>query len=231
MARLFVVEDDRAMLRGIEENLRYEGHVVRSAQQGDLALREIATDRPDLVILDVMLPGLSGFEVCRQVRRTDRRLPILMLTARADDVDKVMGLDLGADDYLTKPFSLSELLARVRALLRRSERQAAAALPDRAEFGGATIDFARYSATRDGAAIHLTAKEFALLRQLVAADGTAIRRETLLEDVWGEGVNVTNRTVDTHIRSLRQKLERDSEAPQHLLTVHGVGYRFVRQPS
>jgi DNA-binding response OmpR family regulator len=230
MSRILLVEDDRAILRGLEENLQYEGHAVRCLMRGDLALQEVAADPPDLLILDVMLPGQSGFEICRQLRRTNRQLPILMLTARAEDVDKVMGLDLGADDYLTKPFSLTELLARVRALLRRSAGQAASVLPDHVEFGGVSVDFVRYVAMRNGASVHLTAKEFALLRHLVAADGAAIRRDTLLERVWGEGVSVTNRTVDTHVLALRQKFEADPEAPRHLLTVHGVGYRFVAAP-
>jgi DNA-binding response OmpR family regulator len=227
VAEILIVEDDLAILRGLEENLAYEGHRVRKTVRGDQAVAELDARRPDLLILDVMLPGLSGFEICRHVRRRDQQLPILMLTGRGDQVDRVMGLDLGADDYLTKPFSLSELLARIRALLRRAERQASA-LPDRVEFGSASVDFVRYVATRNASPVHLTAKEFALLRQLVAADGAAIRRDSLLERVWGEGISVTNRTVDTHILSLRQKLEDDAEAPQHLLTVHGVGYRFVQ---
>jgi DNA-binding response OmpR family regulator len=227
VAEILIVEDDLAILRGLEENLAYEGHLVRKTVRGDQAVAALESRRPDLLILDVMLPGLSGFEICRQVRRRDQQLPILMLTGRGDQVDRVMGLDLGADDYLTKPFSLSELLARIRALLRRAARQPLA-LPDSVAFGSVSIDFVRYVATRNGTPVHLTAKEFALLRQLVAGDGAAIRRDSLLERVWGEGISVTNRTVDTHILSLRQKLEEDAEAPQHLLTVHGVGYRFVQ---
>ncbi len=228
MADILVVEDDRAIARGLEENLTFEGHHVRRVVRGDEVLAAVGETRPDLLILDVMLPGLSGFDVCRQIRRTDRRLPILMLTARSDDVDKVMGLDLGADDYLTKPFSLSELLARVRALVRRSEATHDASAPDTLVFAGVTIDFARYVATRQGQPVHLTAKEFALLRCLAAEQGAALRRDLLLERVWGEDVTVTNRTVDTHILSLRQKLEDDPRDPRHVLTVHGVGYRFVR---
>lgn len=226
MADILVVEDDRAMLSGLETNLRFEGHNVRVVTRGDEAVAAVSRKRPDLLILDVMLPGISGFDVCRTIRRTDRQLPILLLTARADDVDKVMGLDLGADDYLTKPFSLSELLARVRALLRRSAGDRGS-LPNLVTFGAVTIDFVKYVATRDGEAVHLTAKEFALLRQLAASEGAALGRDTLIDRVWGEEVNVTNRTVDTHVLSLRQKLEFDPANPRHLLTVHGVGYRFV----
>ena len=145
MADILIVEDDRAIVRGLETNLEFDGHAVRHVLRGDEAVARIADARPDLVILDVMLPGLSGFEVCRQIRRTDRQLPILLLTARSDDVDKVMGLDLGADDYLTKPFSLTELLARVRALLRRADKSRAMALPDRAAFGDVELDFVKYT--------------------------------------------------------------------------------------
>jgi DNA-binding response OmpR family regulator len=225
MSRILIAEDDRAMARGLEENLAYEGHFVRHVVRGDEVTPLIAEDRPDLLILDVMLPGMNGFEVCRHIRRADHRLPILLLTARGDDVDKVMGLDLGADDYLTKPFSLSELLARVRALLRRSEA-AAGDEPEVLAFDDVSVDFTRYTATRGGEPVHLTAREFALLRYLAGARGAAVRRDTLLERVWGEDVSVTNRTVDTHVLSLRQKLEADPGAPRRLVTVHGVGYRF-----
>ena len=225
MADILVVEDDRAILRGLETNLEFEGHTVRHAVRGDDAIDRVTAQRPDLLILDVMLPGMNGFDVCRRIRRTDQRLPILLLTARAEEVDKVMGLDLGADDYLTKPFNLSELLARVRALLRRSHPNAA--LLSSVRFADVAIDFARYEATRAGVLLHLTVKEFALLRELVAAGGAPIRRDALIDRVWGADVNVTNRTVDTHVLSLRQKLEPDPAEPRYLLTVHGVGYRFV----
>lgn len=228
MARILIVEDDAAMVRGLIENFEFEGHAVTHVARGDEALDRLAADRPDLVVLDVMLPGVSGFDVCRRVRRRDRRLPILILTARADDMDKVMGLDLGADDYLTKPFSLSELLARVRALLRRSEDEGAGP-PRTLAFAGVVVDFDRYVATRNGAPVHLTAKEFAVLAHLAAQRGAAVRRDVLIDVVWGEDVSVTNRTVDTFILSLRQKLEPDPAHPRHLLTVHGVGYKFITE--
>jgi DNA-binding response OmpR family regulator len=230
MSRILVVEDDRAILRGLTENLVFEGHTVVEATRGDEALERVATGAPDLVILDVMLPGLSGFEVCRRIRRTDRRLPILILTVRSEEVDKVMGLDLGADDYLTKPFSLPELLARVRALLRRADHAGELPLPDTLGFGDVHLDFGQYVATRAGRPVHLTAKEFALIRYLAAHEGLAVRRDVLIDRVWGEDVNSTNRTVDTHVLSLRSKLEADPARPCHLLTVHGVGYRFVGGP-
>ena len=223
MADILIVEDDRAILRGLEENLAFEGHSTSHVLRGDEALAALAASRPDLLILDVMLPGLSGFEICRQIRRTDRHLPILLLTARADDVDKVMGLDLGADDYLTKPFSLSELLARVRALLRRSQPRDAARLTEKVEWSG-TMSGTR---SRNGAPAHLTAKEFAILHSLAAADGGAVSRDALMDTVWGGDVNVTTRTVDTHILSLRQKLEPEPGHPRYLVTAHGIGYRFI----
>ncbi len=230
MAEILIVEDDRAIIRGLETNLTFEGHSVRAVTRGDEAEAAIAAARPDLLVLDVMLPGLSGFEICRRVRGADRHLPILMLTARGEDVDKAMGLDLGADDYLTKPFSLTEFLARVRALLRRAASSAAPSAVDAIAFADVHVDFSRFEAERNRAPVHLTAREFALLRELAQADGAAVRRDVLLDTVWGEGVHVTTRTVDTHVLALRQKLEPDPANPRHLLTVHGVGYRFVARP-
>lgn len=227
MASILIVEDDRTIRLGLRENLAYEGHTVVEAARGDDALERLAAMKPDLLILDVMLPGLSGFEVCRRIRKTHRRLPILILTARTEEVDKVMGLDLGADDYLTKPFSLPELLARVRALLRRAQSAEEPQLPETLEFDQVRLDFVRYVAVRKGEPVHLTAKEFALIRYLAAHQGAAIRRDILIDRVWGEDVYPTDRTVDTHILSLRNKLEPDPSRPRYLLTVHGVGYKFV----
>jgi len=227
MAKILIVEDDRAILLGLKENLAYEGHIVIEVLRGDQALDKLAAAKPDLLILDIMLPGISGFEVCRRVRKEDRRLPILMLTARSDEVDKVMGLDLGADDYLTKPFSLSELLARVRALLHRTQLSEEPALPATLEFGDVRLDFIRYIATKRGEPVHLTAKEFALIRYLAAHQGEAFRRDILLDRVWGEDAYPTNRTVDTHVLALRNKLETDPSRPRYLVTVYGVGYKFT----
>ncbi len=227
MAKILIVEDDSAILLGLRENLAFEGHTVVEVTRGDKALETVAGAKPDLLILDIMLPGISGFEVCRRIRKEDRRLPIMMLTARSDEVDKVMGLDLGADDYLTKPFSLSELLARVRALLRRTQLQEEPELPPTLEFGQVRLDFISYVATRRGKPVHLTAKEFALIRYLAAHKGEALRRDLLLDRVWGEDVYPTNRTVDTHVLSLRNKLEMDPSRPRYLVTVHGVGYKFI----
>jgi len=227
MATILIVEDDRAILKGLETNLEFEGHAVHSVLRGDEAMPHIEATHPDLLILDVMLPGLSGFDICRLVRRVDQRLPILLLTARSDDVDKVLGLDLGADDYLTKPFSLTELLARVRALLRRADNHDSSEGPASVAIADAVVDFRRYVAMRDGQRVHLTMKEFGLLRELVSADGAVLTRDAILERVWGGDVNVTTRTVDTHVLALRQKLEPNPSQPAFILTVHGVGYRFA----
>lgn len=226
MAKVLIVEDDRGMALGLSVSLTHEGHAVTHVARGDEAVERHAETKPDLVILDVMLPGLNGFEVCRAIRRRDHATPILILTARGDEIDKVMGLDLGADDYLTKPIGVPELLARVRALLRRATSPEPP-LPDALSFSGVHVDFVRYEAVRGGKSVHLTVKEYGLLRYLAAHEGAAVRRDVLIDRVWGEDVFPTNRTVDTHVLSLRSKLERDPARPRHLLTVHGVGYKFV----
>jgi DNA-binding response OmpR family regulator len=227
--RILVVEDDAAILRGLTDSLRDEGYEVVSARTGDDGLRRLREERPDLVLLDVMLPGLSGFDICRRVRREHPELPIIMLTARGEEMDRVMGLDLGADDYVTKPFSLPELLARVRAVLRRGAP--AEALPAWVAFDDVAIDFESYEATRAGRFIPLAPKEFAVLRMLVARQGKVVRRSDLLVHVWGFEHMPTTRTVDNHVALLRSKLESDPSSPRRILTVHGVGYKFVPDPA
>ena len=226
-ARILIVEDDAAILSGLCDNLKYEGHEILSARDGDSGLRMLLEDAPDLAILDVMLPGVSGFDICRRARREGLTIPILMLTARADEMDRVLGLDLGADDYMGKPFSVPELLARVRALLRRG--QTMDGMPARTTFGDVTVDFESFEATRAGNSVALARKEFAVLRMLVAHEGKVVTRRDLLMEVWGFEHLPTTRTVDNHVSQLRAKLEPDAGRPQWIHTVHGVGYKFARQ--
>jgi DNA-binding response OmpR family regulator len=222
---ILIVEDDAALVRGLTLNLEIEGYRVLAARDAESALTILAGQRPDLIILDVMLPRMSGFELCRTLRESDTHTPIVMLTARGEELDRVLGLELGADDYVTKPFSVRELLARIKAVLRRS--QSASSEPDSCAFGAAIVDFGRLEAQLHGSAIHLAPKEFGLLRFLVANEGRPISRSELLDQVWGYDAPLTTRTVDSHIASLRGKLEVDPARPAHILTVHGVGYKFL----
>jgi DNA-binding response OmpR family regulator len=224
---ILVVEDDPAMRDGLRDNLEFEGYQVvtaRSVQEG----RGAALARhPSLILLDVMLPDGSGIELCRQLRAHGLRQPILMLTARGEEMDRVIGLESGADDYIVKPFSLRELLARVRANLRRG---AEAAEPGgTVRVGVATVDFARHVLTRDGHPLETSAKEFALLRCLVAHRGLSVSRDTLLAEVWGHQEDVVTRTVDNFVVRLRRKIEPDPTNPQYLLTIHGSGYKLIAQ--
>jgi DNA-binding response OmpR family regulator len=225
MSRILVVEDDPAILRGLRDNLACEAYDVVTASDGEAGEKLVAEKSPDLIILDLMLPKLSGYELCRRIRGRGVQTPILMLTARSEEADRVVGLDLGADDYVTKPFSIRELLARVRALLRRSHPEQA--LPEQASFGSVRVDFRSYEARKNGRTVELTRKEFGVLRLLAARAGQVLSREELLNEVWGYENYPTTRTVDNHIASLRAKLEEDASQPRHLLTVHGVGYKLV----
>ena len=224
MSRILVVEDDPAILRGLADNLRYESYEVLTASDGETGYALMIEQRPDLVILDLMLPRLSGEELCRRARRNGVSTPIVMLTARGDERDRVRGLDLGADDYVTKPFSVPELLARVRAILRRGT---VTHLPDRLQFDDVVVDFERYEAPKGDAPVKLARKEFGLLRLLAARTGQVLTRKELLDEVGGYDNYPTTRTVDNHIASLRAKLERDPAQPAHLVTVHGVGYKLM----
>src|SRR5262245_8249676 len=190
-----------------------------------MGYRMHGSEHPNLMVLDLMLPRLNGLELCRKLRSENIQIPILMLTAKSEESDRVLGLDLGADDYLTKPFSLRELLARVRALLRRTQSQER--LPDSLRFGKVEVDFLRYEARRSGKPIEMTRKEFAVLRLLASRAGRAVTRDELLNEVWGCEAYPVSRTVDNHVAALRAKLERDPAKPRYIRTVHGVGYKFV----
>ena len=228
MQRLLIIEDELPMRRALQDCLAAEGYRVLIAADGESGLQRALDEQPDLILLDIMMPKLDGFAVAAELRRLGRTTPILMLTAKGQVEDRVTGLDAGADDYLVKPFSIEELLARVRALLRRTQREGQAAT--RLTLGETTVDFARQTATRAGHELHLTAKEFAMLRLMAETPGEPISRERFLDLVWGYGAFPTTRTVDNHLASLRRKLEPDPEKPRWLKTVHGVGYKLDLEP-
>jgi DNA-binding response OmpR family regulator len=226
VTRVLIVEDDRAILRGLKDNLVAESYEVLTAADGEAGYQLIREQKPDLVILDLMLPRMSGYEVCRRLRQEGDTTPILMLTARGEETDRVLGLELGADDYVTKPFSVRELLARVKAIVRRANPPKP--LPDELRFDDIVVDFRRYEALRGDQRIELTRKEFGVLQYLASRSGEVVRRDELLQEVWGYKSDPTTRTVDNHVLSLRAKLEEKPAEPRHLITVHGVGYKFVR---
>jgi len=225
--RILLVEDDATLRDGLARALRGQGFAVETVADGHAAARALAAPTFDLVILDLMLPGIGGLELLRGLRAHDASTPVIVLTARGDETDKVVGLELGADDYVTKPFGLRELIARVRAQLRRTSAQPEPPPPPFA-LGSARVDLAAFLVVRNGAEQTLSPKEAAILGLLWRAQGRAVARGTILDEVWGRGVYVTHRTIDTHVLNLRQKVEADASNPRHVLTVHGVGYRLVR---
>jgi DNA-binding response OmpR family regulator len=222
MSRLLVVEDEPGIAFALETDLRSEGYEVAVVTTGDEASRRARSESFDLVLLDVMLPGKDGFEVCREIRRAGVRTPIILLTAKSQEAEKVMGLELGADDYLTKPFSPRELRARIRAALRRAAPES----PDVFRFGDTEVDFARCEVRRGDKAIDLSALEFKLLSVFVRSRGRVLTREQLLDAAWGRDVSLNDRVVDNHIVSLRRKIEPDPARPRFLLNIRGLGYRF-----
>jgi DNA-binding response OmpR family regulator len=224
------VEDDPHILLGLEEVLQSDGFEVAVCSRGDQAIEAFAKQRPALLVLDVMLPGLSGYDICKQLRAKKVATPILMLTAKGQELDKVVGLDLGADDYVTKPFGVRELLARIHALLRRTGPPPTTAASQQAPFeiGGATIDPKTYQLRRGKKVEELTAKELKLLQVFFAHPGEVLSRDRLLNEVWGYNYFGTTRTLDQVMVQLRKKLGDNGDEPQHLLTVHGVGYKLIR---
>ncbi len=228
-ARILIVEDELSMRTVLKDILEGEGFRVLTAADGEAGLRAALDEKPDLVLLDIMLPKLDGFALCTELRRLTVSAPVLMLTAKGRVGDRVTGLDSGADDYLVKPFSTDELLARVRALLRRVRRETRAFTS--LELGNSRIDLLRQTARRGRATIYLTAKEFAMLRLMAEAAGEPVTRERFLDVVWGYSAFPTTRTVDNHIASLRAKLESDPENPKWIRTVHGVGYKLDIEPA
>ena len=228
-ARILVVEDEPGLVLTLEDRLRAEGHVVGVARDGDAGFNRASTEPWDLILLDGMLPRKSGFDVCRDLRTKGVKTPVLMLTARGQVSDRVVGLKLGADDYLVKPFDMSELLARIEARLRRdgSPRESTAAAPAAVTLGPIHADFRRAEVTKAGAPVELSGKELHLLRYFIEHQGAAISRTELLEAVWGYSTAPFTRTVDVHVANLRRKLEDDPARPSMILTVHGLGYKFV----
>jgi len=224
MARILIVEDEPTIALGLEDDLKIEGYEVEVVGDGATAFSRAAGGGYDLVLLDVMLPKMDGFAVCRELRQAGVRTPIVLLTAKSQEIDKVVGLELGADDYVTKPFSPRELVARIKAVLRRTESAPTPAQVYRT--GDLVLDFGRFEATRRGTAIELTALEFKLLRAFVAHRGQVLAHDQIIEEVWGKDVFLTDRVIYTHINNLRRKIEANPADPVLLVGVRGVGYRF-----
>jgi two-component system alkaline phosphatase synthesis response regulator PhoP len=224
MTRILIVEDDPAMSVALRDGFEFEKYTVEMAADGEEGLRLATRGDHDLIILDVMLPKKSGLDVCKELRKNGSSTPVIMLTARGQEIDKIVGLKLGADDYVTKPFSFMELLARVEAVLRRASRASAG---DEYAFGDVTLDFRTYQATKSAASIELTPREFRILRYFIDHADEVVSRESLLNHVWGYDSSAFTRTVDTHMARLRQKIEDVPSEPRHLITVHRVGYKFV----
>jgi DNA-binding response OmpR family regulator len=225
MTKILIVEDEPNMVAGLRDNFEFEGYEVLTAADGIAGLECALQQSPDIILLDVMMPRMSGLEVCKQLKAKRPAIPIIMLTARGQEVDKVVGLELGADDYVTKPFSIRELLARVKAVLRRAR-----SIPDqkaRYNFGDVELDLHSCKVSRQGKLLDFSSKEFELLKYFLLHPGQTLSRDQLLEEVWGYEHFPTTRTVDAHIVRLRQKVEPKPEEPRFILTVHGTGYKFV----
>jgi DNA-binding response OmpR family regulator len=222
MARILVVEDEPPIALGLEDDLKLEGYEVEVVRDGETAIRRAQQGNFDLILLDVMLPGKDGFEVCRELRRAGLRTPVILLTAKTQESDKVLGLELGADDYVTKPFSPRELRARVKAALRRAGGET----PEIYRFGDVEVDFTRYELRQAGKVVEMTPIEFKLLGTFIRHRGHTLSRARLLDEVWGRQTFVTDRVVDTHVTNLRKKIEPKPSAPRFLISVRGMGYRF-----
>ncbi|MEM7107526.1 MAG: response regulator transcription factor [Bacteroidota bacterium] len=227
MYKILIVEDEPAMQLGLKDNLEFEGYSVETASEGDSGLEKVNTNAFDLVLLDVMLPNMSGFDVCKNARAKGIKTPIILLTARGEEIDKVLGLELGADDYVTKPFSVRELLARIKAILRRSDGKTDKIKNSSVTIGRLTIDFHSYVALEDTNEVKLSHKEFEILHYLLDHSHQVVSRYDLLENIWGYEEQPTTRTVDNFIVRLRQKIETNPNAPKIIVTVHGTGYKLL----
>jgi len=224
--KILIIEDEENLVKGLKLNLADEGYEVDWASDGEEGLRKALEETPDLIILDIMLPEMDGLEVCRELRQKNIGIPILMLTAKGEEIDKVVGLEIGADDYITKPFSVRELLARIKAHLRRVEREEQT-IPKIFSFGDVEIDFAHFKARRKGNELDLTSIEMEILKYLITHRSEVVTRDDLLDKIWGYDSYPTTRTIDNHILKLRKKIEEDPAHPKYILSVYGGGYRFV----
>ena len=227
MPKILICEDEPGMRMGLKDNLEFENYEVDLAEDGEKGLTKILENKYDLIILDVMMPKMSGFDVCKSARKKGITTPIILLTAKGEEIDKVLGLELGADDYVTKPFSLRELFARIKAILRRGELTSKEIDDKDVQIGQLIINFGTYRAKVKDKEIQLSHKEFEILHYLWKKRNATVSRDDLLTEVWGFEDSPTTRTVDNFILKLRQKIERDSNHPQNILTVHGVGYKLV----
>jgi DNA-binding response OmpR family regulator len=226
---VLIIEDDVSILRGLKDNLIFEGYIVHTVSDGNEGLTMALEKHFDLLLLDLMLPGMNGYEICRKVKKEKPELPVIMITARGNEMDKIAGLDIGADDYLTKPFSIPELLARIRAVLRRVNPEQG--IMDEYSFGNVILDFKKCRAYENDLEIKLSTKEFSIMKYFIQHEGEVVTREDLLESVWGHDVLPDTRTVDNFILELRKKLEENPSKPKHLISVRGAGYRFTSQPT
>ena len=228
MSKILIVEDEPDMRTGLKDNLEFEGYEVNFAEDGESGLKNILEGDYNLVLLDVMLPKMSGFDVCKTVRKKGNNVPIILLTAKGEEIDKVLGLELGADDYITKPFGLRELLARIKAVLRRGEERSESQSKNAfINIGRISVNFTSYNAFEDGLAVQMSHKEFEILNYLWSNRNSTVSRDDLLNTVWGYDESPTTRTVDNFILKLRQKIEKDPDHPRIILTVHGIGYKMV----
>ena len=224
--KILIIEDEEDLVKGLKLNLADEGYEVDYALNGKEGLEKALNEKPDLILLDIMLPGMNGLEICKELRQKKMDIPILMLTAKGEEIDKVIGLEIGADDYISKPFSIRELLARVKAHLRR-ENRGGEAVPSVVQLETVKIDFGHYKVIREGDETDLTSLEVDVLRYLIGQEGKVVSRDDLLDKIWGYEKYPTTRTIDNHILKLRKKIEFDPNHPRHILTVYGGGYRFV----
>jgi len=222
---ILIIEDDISILRGLKDNLSFEGYQVITTTDGRVGLTQALERQVDLLLLDIMLPGMNGYEICRRLKKEKPDLPIIMITARGSEMDTIAGLDIGADDYISKPFSIPELLARVRAVLRRSSTEDVEI--NTYAFGDVSMDFKKYETKIRHKEVELSSKEYAIMKYFIEHEHEVVHRDDLLEKVWGFDITPTTRTVDNYILDLRKKLEPDPSKPRHILTIRGAGYKFV----